>query len=62
METACGPSGVVVVSTPDVLLTWNCKHMANIVELPKTVAIVSRCGYDCPLIVTPKDFLEGIHV
>lgn len=53
---------IASVTGMNVLLTWNCKHMANIVELPKTVAIVSRCGYDCPLIVTPKDFLEGIHV
>lgn len=53
---------VAAVTKMDVLLTWNCKHMANIVELPKTVRIVSQCGYDCPLIVTPKDFLEGIHV
>lgn len=53
---------VASVTGMDVLLTWNCKHMANIVELPKTVAIVSRCGYECPRIVTPKDFLEGIHV
>ena len=36
--------------------------MAHIVELPKTVTIVARCGYDWPRIVTPNDFLEGIHV
>lgn len=53
---------VAAVSMMDVLLTWNCKHMANIVELPKTVSIVTKSGYDCPLIITPQDFLEGLHV
>lgn len=53
---------IAAVTQMDVLLTWNCRHMANIVELPKTVRIISDCGYDCPLIVTPKDFLEEIHV
>ena len=42
----------------DVLLTWNCKHMANIVELPKTVRVVTQAGYECPMIITPKDYLE----
>jgi len=31
----------------DVLLTWNCRHMANPVALPKTVAVVTKCGYMC---------------
>ena len=52
---------IAAVTQMDVLLTWNCRHMANIVELPKTASIVARCGYVCPLIVTPKDFLEEIH-
>ena len=52
---------VAAVTHMDVLLTWNCKHMANIVELPKTVEIVSRCGYRCPRIITPEDFLEAFY-
>ena len=42
----------------DVLLTWNCRHMANIVTLPKTVSIVARAGYECPAIITPEDFFN----
>ena len=42
----------------DVLLTWNCKHMANPVTLPKTASIVAKAGYDCPVIVTPSEFIE----
>jgi len=42
----------------DVLLTWNCRHMANPVTLPKTVALVTKCGYQCPVVITPVDFLD----
>ena len=42
----------------DVLLTWNCKHMANRFALPKTISVVSSAGYECPAIVTPEDFLK----
>ena len=41
----------------DALLTWNCKHMANLVTMPKTAAIVAKAGYDCPVIITPDEFL-----
>ena len=53
---------VASIAKMDVLLTWNCKHMANIVELPKTVRIVTQAGYECPMIITPKDYLEKINV
>lgn len=42
----------------DVLLTWNCKHMANPVTLPKTAAIITKTGYVCPVIITPAEFME----
>ena len=42
----------------DILLTWNCRHMANIVTLPRTVSIVARTGYECPAIITPEDFFN----
>lgn len=42
----------------DVLLTWNCRHMANPVTLPKTSAIIAKSGYVCPVIITPFEFLE----
>ena len=42
----------------DVLLTWNCRHMANPVTLPRTATIVGRAGYRCPIIVTPQEFLD----
>ena len=42
----------------DVLLTWNCKHMANPVALPKTISTITRAGYQSPIIITPEDFLN----
>ncbi len=42
----------------EVLLTWNCRHMANPVTLPKTGAIVAKMGFNCPFIVTPEEFLK----
>jgi len=42
----------------DVLLTWNCRHMANPVTLPKTAMLVGKAGYICPVIITPQDFLD----
>ena len=41
----------------DVLLTWNCTHMANPVTLPKTAATIGKAGFNCPVIITPVDFL-----
>ena len=42
----------------DALLTWNCKHMANPVALPKTISTIARSGYRSPVIITPEDFLS----
>ena len=42
----------------DVLLTWNCRHMANRFALPKTIAVVFGAGFKCPAIVTPSDYLK----
>lgn len=42
----------------DVLITWNCKHIANEFTLPKTYTLLSRMGMKCPVITTPKRFME----
>ena len=43
----------------DYLLTWNCKHIANAVIIPRVNAVVRRHGYEPPLIYTPQELLEG---
>ena len=50
------------VAGMDVVLTWNCKHMANPHTLPKTHAIVSAEGYVCPAVMTPKTFIENTNM
>ena len=42
----------------DVLLTWNCKHMANPYTLPKTRRIIEAAGFKCPNVTTPERFME----
>ena len=39
----------------DVLLTWNCRHMANPVTLPKTAETIAKAGFQCPIIITPNE-------
>lgn len=47
------------VGRMDVLLTWNCRHLANPHTLPKTIGIIEKAGYRCPWIMTPKTFLDN---
>lgn len=42
----------------DVLLTWNCRHMANEFTLPKTYGVLMGSGLKCPVIITPKRYME----
>lgn len=44
----------------DYLLTWNCKHLANYVALPKTYAVLTAAGYKCPVIITPEKYIEEV--
>ena len=50
------------VAGADVLLTWNCRHMANPRTLPKTIEIIEKAGFRCPWIMTPKTFLENMNI
>jgi len=44
----------------DVLLTWNCRHMANEFTLPKTYGVLKEAGADSPVIITPKRYMEDV--
>ena len=50
------------IARMDVLLTWNCRHMANPHSLPLTKKIVRKAGFHCPDIMTPKTFLDNIDL
>jgi len=36
------------------LLTWNCRHIANAVLIPKLGAALDQLGYPSPMICTPQ--------
>ncbi len=42
----------------DLLLSWNCRHIANSATIPKVVATLAMAGYACPAIATPRQRLE----
>jgi hypothetical protein len=50
---------LAAVNGMDLLLTWNCKHMANAEMTPAIRATIERSGYDAPIICTPDELLGG---
>ncbi len=45
------------VNGVDVLLTWNCKHIANINVMRGIDRICQKLNYETPLIATPLELL-----
>lgn len=41
----------------DILLTWNCRHIANAVIMKELGQIVRGCEYELPIICTPEELL-----
>ncbi len=41
----------------DILLTWNCRHIANAAIMKELGQVVTRCGHDIPIICTPEELL-----
>ena len=39
---------LAVVYGADILLTWNCRHIANPTTLPLTMKTIAESGYRCP--------------
>lgn len=50
---------IAAVHNMDFLLTWNCKHLANAFLRRKTMHVVERLGYTCPVICTPEELMEA---
>ncbi len=40
------------------LLTWNCKHIANAMLLPRIHAVLRDLEYPIPIICTPEEMVE----
>lgn len=45
----------------DLLVSWNCRHIANIVLRPKLIRICRNYGYEPPDICTPAALLGALH-
>jgi predicted nucleic acid-binding protein len=43
----------------DILLTWNCQHIANAAIMKELEEIVAECGYEMPILCTPEELLGG---
>jgi hypothetical protein len=41
------------------LLTWNCRHLANAVMRPVIEKVCSAKGFKAPIICTPEELLEA---
>ena len=44
------------------LLTWNCKHIANVTLRPQIEAVCRAAGFAPPLICTPEELPDGGRV
>jgi len=49
---------IATVHGMDYLLTWNCRHIANIKYRLKIESICRSAGYEPPLICTPTEMME----
>jgi hypothetical protein len=43
----------------DYLLTWNCRHIANAMIIPRVNAVVRGFGLEPPLIYASQQLVEG---
>ncbi len=49
---------IAVVGGVDVLLTWNCRHIANAAMRHRIEAVCRTEGYEPPVICTPVELME----
>ena len=45
------------VHSIDILLTWNCRHIANAAIMKELGTIVAASGYAMPILCTPEELL-----
>ncbi len=50
---------VASVHRIDLLLTWNCRHIANAAITRRLAAVVATGGHELPVLCTPEELLEG---
>jgi len=50
---------VYTVNGMDFLMTWNCRHIANVELLPGIRRTVEGRGYELPWVCTPEELSGG---
>jgi len=49
---------LATVHQMDILLTWNCRHIANAFIRARLRKLIGACGYSAPTICTPEELLQ----
>jgi len=52
---------IAAVHQVDYLLTWNCKHIANLEVLPRIADLCESLGIILPIICTPEELLGDTY-
>ena len=50
------------VHSIDLLLTWNCTHIANAELLPRIAGLVESAGFPMPFVCTPEELMGDTDV
>ena len=59
--TADGDAAHIALATVhglDVLLTWNCRHIANVAIQQRLRRLAEKSGYTLPSLATPEEFMN----
>ena len=51
---------LATVHEMDVLLTWNCRHIANVAIQQRLRRLVEQNGYTLPSLATPEEFMSEL--
>ena len=52
---------LATVHQMDILLTWNCRHIANAFIRGRLRRLIAACGYSTPTICTPEELLQDSY-
>jgi hypothetical protein len=50
---------LATVHEMDLLLTWNCRHIANAAIQTRLRRLADRAGFDLPVLCTPEELMES---
>lgn len=53
--------GLATLHRMDILLSWNCRHIANAAIQPRLRRLAEAGGYTLPVICTPEELMEELY-